>query len=178
MTLSGKWGGAGRGNPIIAEIGTHTQFRRAGNGVRPIFFPFSSRPCRHCGSALPPGLQNRHPWRIMDATNAACGNDLTQGGITMAVELRALRPSFAAEVDGIDLSQPMDAGSVRMVFSHAGPGLSLPRGPSTKAPRSPTSRGSIRRSERAALAFARASPPTNRGKPSTVSHSSLPSPNN
>ncbi len=38
MTLSGKCGGAGRGNPIIAEIGTHTQFRRAGNGVRPLFF--------------------------------------------------------------------------------------------------------------------------------------------
>ena len=34
----------------------------------------------------------------------------------MAVELRALRPSFAAEVDGIDLSQPMDAGSVRTIW--------------------------------------------------------------
>jgi len=34
----------------------------------------------------------------------------------MAIELRALRPSFAAEVDGIDLSQPMDAGSVRTIW--------------------------------------------------------------
>ena len=34
----------------------------------------------------------------------------------MAVELRALRPSFAAEVDGIDLSQPMDAGNVRTIW--------------------------------------------------------------
>ena len=34
----------------------------------------------------------------------------------MAVELRALRPSFAAEVDDIDLSQPMDAGSVRTIW--------------------------------------------------------------
>ena len=34
----------------------------------------------------------------------------------MGVELRALRPSFAAEVDGIDLSQPMDAASVRTIW--------------------------------------------------------------
>ena len=34
----------------------------------------------------------------------------------MAVEFRALRPSFAAEVDGIDLSQPMDADSVRTIW--------------------------------------------------------------
>ena len=34
----------------------------------------------------------------------------------MAVELRALRPSFPAEVDGIDLSQPMDAGNVRTIW--------------------------------------------------------------
>ena len=34
----------------------------------------------------------------------------------MAVELRALRPSFAAEVDGIDLSRPMDAGRVRTIW--------------------------------------------------------------
>ena len=34
----------------------------------------------------------------------------------MAVELRGLRPSFAAEVDGIDLSRPMDAGSVRTIW--------------------------------------------------------------
>jgi len=34
----------------------------------------------------------------------------------MAVELRALRPSFAAEVDGIDLSRPVDAGSVRAIW--------------------------------------------------------------
>lgn len=33
----------------------------------------------------------------------------------MAVELRALRPSFAAEVGGIDLSRPMDAGVVRTI---------------------------------------------------------------
>jgi tripartite-type tricarboxylate transporter receptor subunit TctC len=33
----------------------------------------------------------------------------------MAVELRALRPSFAAEGGGIDLSQPMDPGSISMV---------------------------------------------------------------
>src|SRR5262249_61010815 len=52
----------------------------------------------------------------MDATNAACGNDLSDGEITMAVELRASRPSFAAEVDGIDLSQPMDAVSVRTIW--------------------------------------------------------------
>jgi hypothetical protein len=48
----------------------------------------------------------------MDATN----DDLSQGEITMAVELRALRPSFAAEVDGIDLSQPMDSASVRTIW--------------------------------------------------------------
>ena len=34
----------------------------------------------------------------------------------MGVEFRALRPSFAAEVDGIDLSQQMDAGSVRTIW--------------------------------------------------------------
>ena len=34
----------------------------------------------------------------------------------MTVELRALHPSFAAEVGGIDLSQPMDAGSVRTIW--------------------------------------------------------------
>ena len=34
----------------------------------------------------------------------------------MAVEFRALRPSFVAEVDSIDLSQPMDADSVRAVW--------------------------------------------------------------
>jgi alpha-ketoglutarate-dependent 2,4-dichlorophenoxyacetate dioxygenase len=34
----------------------------------------------------------------------------------MAIELRALRPSFAAEVDGIDLSRPMDPGSVRTIW--------------------------------------------------------------
>jgi alpha-ketoglutarate-dependent 2,4-dichlorophenoxyacetate dioxygenase len=34
----------------------------------------------------------------------------------MTVALRALQPSFAAEVDGIDLSQPMDASSVRTIW--------------------------------------------------------------
>jgi alpha-ketoglutarate-dependent 2,4-dichlorophenoxyacetate dioxygenase len=34
----------------------------------------------------------------------------------MAIELRALHPSFAAEVDGIDLSQPIDAGGVRAIW--------------------------------------------------------------
>jgi alpha-ketoglutarate-dependent 2,4-dichlorophenoxyacetate dioxygenase len=34
----------------------------------------------------------------------------------MAIELRALYPSFAAEVDGIDLSQPLDGGSVRTIW--------------------------------------------------------------
>jgi alpha-ketoglutarate-dependent 2,4-dichlorophenoxyacetate dioxygenase len=34
----------------------------------------------------------------------------------MAVRLRAVSPSFAAEVDGIDLSQPMDADTVRTIW--------------------------------------------------------------
>ena len=34
----------------------------------------------------------------------------------MAVRLRALSPSFAAEVDGIDLGQPMDASSVHTLW--------------------------------------------------------------
>ena len=34
----------------------------------------------------------------------------------MAIELKPLRPSFAAEVGGIDLSQPMDAGTVRTIW--------------------------------------------------------------
>src|SRR3954471_4842271 len=34
----------------------------------------------------------------------------------MAVELRPLTPYFAAEVEGIDLSQPMDAGTVRTIW--------------------------------------------------------------
>ena len=33
----------------------------------------------------------------------------------MAIGLRALRPSFAAEVDGIDLSRPMDPVGVRAI---------------------------------------------------------------
>jgi alpha-ketoglutarate-dependent 2,4-dichlorophenoxyacetate dioxygenase len=35
----------------------------------------------------------------------------------MTIELRALQPSFAAEVDGIDLSQPLDAGSLRTLWA-------------------------------------------------------------
>src|ERR1043165_8293040 len=34
----------------------------------------------------------------------------------MAIELRALRPSFAAEVSGVDLNQPLDAGTVRTLW--------------------------------------------------------------
>src|SRR5262245_42662145 len=34
----------------------------------------------------------------------------------MAVELRALSPSFAAEVGGVDLSRPMDADTVRTIW--------------------------------------------------------------
>jgi alpha-ketoglutarate-dependent 2,4-dichlorophenoxyacetate dioxygenase len=34
----------------------------------------------------------------------------------MAIEVRALRPSFAAEVDGIDLARPLDDGSVRTIW--------------------------------------------------------------
>src|SRR3954454_24506634 len=34
----------------------------------------------------------------------------------MTIELRALRPSFAAEVGGVDLSKPMDAGTVRTLW--------------------------------------------------------------
>jgi len=34
----------------------------------------------------------------------------------MAIELRALSPSFAVEVDGIDLGKPLDAGSVRTLW--------------------------------------------------------------
>src|SRR3954466_6499333 len=34
----------------------------------------------------------------------------------MAIELRPLRPEFAAEVGGIDLGQPMDAATVRTIW--------------------------------------------------------------
>jgi len=36
--------------------------------------------------------------------------------MTMAIEVRPFSPSFAAEVGGIDLSRPMDAGTVRTLW--------------------------------------------------------------
>ena len=34
----------------------------------------------------------------------------------MAIQTRALRPDFAAEVEGIDLSQPMDPATIRDIW--------------------------------------------------------------
>src|SRR5262245_5224005 len=72
-----------------------------GNGVQPAL----------CSKvAAPRSLADHGPYKCR------IWNDLSQGGINVAVELRALRPSFAAEVGGIDLSRPLDADSVRTVW--------------------------------------------------------------